>query len=265
MTTIHVPIGNIAGMIFSLMVAWGLPTLLAILLYRRRKADVLPFFLGCGTFFLFALVLEQLLHMLVIFRLGPVSQALRDNVLLYALYGGLAAGIFEETGRFLVMHFFMKKNLTRDNALMFGAGHGGMEAVLILGVPSINNLVSSVLLNSGKFVSSLADDANAQKVMESLAPLGNLPAWQFFLGGIERIIAIGLHIALSLLIYKAVKERSRRWFFPLAILLHAAVDMVAVILANHGQLILTEVVTLAATLIIGFLAWKLVWQTEQSE
>ncbi|MDD3252132.1 MAG: YhfC family glutamic-type intramembrane protease [Lachnospiraceae bacterium] len=263
MTTIQVPMGNIAGIVFSLIVAWGLPTALCVVLYRKLKASLPAFFLGCATFFLFALVLEQLLHTLVIFKLGPVSEALKNNIWLYALYGGLAAGVFEETGRYLAMRFFLKKNLTKENALMYGAGHGGMEAILILGIPSINNLVSSILLNSGGFVSALAEDANAQQVMESLMPLGTLPAWQFFLGGAERIIAVALHLALSLLVYRAVKEPAKKGFFVLAILLHAAVDAMVVLIANHGSLIFAELVTLAGTVAIGLLAWKLVWQQEQ--
>jgi uncharacterized membrane protein YhfC len=50
----------------------------------------------------------------------------------------------------------------------------------------------------------------------------------FLLAGIERFIAIFLHISLSVLVFKAVKDR--KWlFYPLAILIHAAIDWVAVL------------------------------------
>ena len=94
MTELHVPAGSIAGMVFSLVVAWGLPLALLILIRRKQKADMLPFFLGCGSFFLFAMLLEQLMHSLVLLKMGPVSKALSENLWLYALYGGLAAGLF---------------------------------------------------------------------------------------------------------------------------------------------------------------------------
>ena len=256
--TTHVPAGNIAGMVFALAVAWGMPAALFFLLYKKKNAKVLPFFLGCGSFFLFAMVLEQLLHMLVLLKLGSVSEMLKANLWLYALYGGLAAGLFEETGRFLAMKYFMKTSSGREDALMYGAGHGGMEAVLVLGIPSINNLVSAVLLNSGKFLSSLADDSNAQQVLERLSPLWTLPAWQFFLGGVERILAICLHVALSLLVYRAVKEKRRWYLYPCAILLHAALNMVVVLIANHGSLVLAELATLAGTVAVGALAWRYV-------
>ncbi|MDR1073482.1 MAG: YhfC family intramembrane metalloprotease [Treponema sp.] len=43
-------------------------------------------------------------------------------------------------------------------------------------------------------------------------------------GGIERLFAIGIHLALSVVVFYAVSCRSKWWLYPLAILLHAAVD-----------------------------------------
>lgn len=257
---VQVPWSNIAGMVFSLIVAWGMPTALFILIRRRWRADIRSFFLGCGGFFLFAMLLEQLFHMVVLFGLGAVSQAIKDNLWLYAIYGGFAAGVFEESGRYLIMRFLMKKSLTRENAVMYGAGHGGMEAVLILGMTSINNLVNSMLLNSGSLTEVLTEDLNTQAVLDSLTPLSTLPAWQFFLGGAERIIAIGLQIALSLLVYQAVKEKKSWYFFPLAILLHMLVDAVVLLISNHGSLVITELVALFGAAAIGYLAWVTVWK-----
>lgn len=265
MTELHVPAGSIVGMGFSLAVSWGLPLLLLTLIRRKQKADILPFFLGCGSFFLFAMLLEQLMHSLVLLKMGPVSQALRENLWFYALYGGLAAGLFEETGRYLTMRFLMKGKWTRENALMYGAGHGGMEAVLILGMASVNNLIYSVMINSGSLVSSLSENMDSQQVLESLAPLGELPSWQFFLGGGERVLAIALHLALSLFVWQAVKNRDKWFYYPLAIVLHMAVNMAAVLAANLGKLVLAEAVTLAGTLVIGYAAWKWCWSSENRE
>ena len=51
---------------------------LALLLYYRKKgADILPFFVGCGVFVVFALLLESLVHNLVLKALpvgvSPIS------------------------------------------------------------------------------------------------------------------------------------------------------------------------------------------------
>lgn len=148
-----VPAASVAGMIFSLILSIGLPIGLLIYLRNRTGARISAFLIGGATFFLSAMVLEQLLHAAV---LAAAGNALTGNIWLYALYGGLAAGLFEETGRYVAMKFCMKKQLTRQSALMYGAGHGGIEAVLILGLASINNLSAVALVNSGGFESFLS-------------------------------------------------------------------------------------------------------------
>ena len=50
---------------------------------------------------------------------------IRDS--LYAVYGGLMAALFEETGRYSAMRFLVKP-MDFPNAFMYGAGHGGVEA-----------------------------------------------------------------------------------------------------------------------------------------
>ena len=57
------------------------------------------------TFIISALVLEKLLHAAVFKAFGT---ALNANIWLYTLYGGLAAAVFEETGRLLAMKYAMK-------------------------------------------------------------------------------------------------------------------------------------------------------------
>ncbi len=48
------------------------------------------------------------------------------NPFLYAIYGGLAAGIFEEFGRFFCMITVMKRFMyQRENSIIYGIGHGG--------------------------------------------------------------------------------------------------------------------------------------------
>ena len=44
MTELHVPAGSIAGMVFSLVVAWGLPLALLILIRRKQKLICCRFF-----------------------------------------------------------------------------------------------------------------------------------------------------------------------------------------------------------------------------
>lgn len=259
----HVSGAAMAGMVFSAVIAIGLPVFLLILTKKKLGAKVLFAWYGAAIFVLFALILEQLLHSVMLKAAGDV---LNSNIWLYALYGGLAAALFEETGRFVTMKFWMKKELSRENAIMYGVGHGGVEAIMIVGVTCINNLVTSFLINSGQLEQSLAsieDGAGKELALQSLSVLWTTPGYQFFLAGVERISAIALQICLSYLVYRAVKQ-GKKLFFGMAFLIHFLVDALTVILSNMVSIVVLEIVLLAAVAALAL--WvKRMYGEERSE
>ena len=194
----------IAGVICSIVLSMGVPIALFIAGRVKLKARISSFLIGAGTFLLFAMLLEQQLHVLVIQFCGLNAQS---RPWLYYVYAALAAAVFEETGRLIAMKFWMKKWLDFPNALMYGIGHGGVEAILIGGLSGISNLVSMLMINSGAMQNTLAalPAESANQTVSQLSALWTTPAPLFFVSGIERISAIILHIGLSLLIYRAVK------------------------------------------------------------
>lgn len=256
-----VPTLSMVFMAVSILIGFGLP--LAMFLYFRlkKKADILPFFVGCAVMLLFALVLEAMVHRVILG--SSVGGKIQNNVWLYAVYGGLMAGLFEETGRFLAFKTVLKKHQHRDvNALMYGAGHGGIEAVVLLGITMINNLTYSVIINAGSteaLLAPLTGDLKAQ-VQSAIQALCTTPAHHFLLGGVERIFAVALQISLSVLVWFAAKRPGKRCLFPAAIGLHALVDAATVILSGKcGNLILVEVGVGVFALLYVLIA-KLVWK-----
>ena len=119
---------------------------------------------------LFAFILESGLHNLVFS--SPAGPAIRNNIWLYALDGGFMAGLFEETGRYLAFAFALKKYRAKNvNALMYGAGHGGFEAIVITGFTMINNITWSLMINNGSIstlLGSLSGDQLAQAQRENV-------------------------------------------------------------------------------------------------
>ena len=102
---------------------------------KNKSVSLLSAVIGAATFIVFALVLEQIMH---IFMLPIVS----NSTVAYVIYGVLAAGVFEETGRFLACKFLMKKRSDNKNAIMLGIGHGGIESVLIIGISMFSSAKS---------------------------------------------------------------------------------------------------------------------------
>lgn len=227
-----VPAASMTGMVFTLTVSVGFPIILGIIVYRKTHAKISSCFIGAGIFVVFALILEQILHAVV---LGFTGTVIRDNIFLYALYGGLAAALFEETGRLVAMKYCMKKNLDKGNALMYGVGHGGAEAILIVGLVYVNNLITSIMINTGGMQLTMAqlDPALQEATYRQLQQLWQLPAYGFYLAGVERLSAVVLQIGFSVLIYKSVKTGQKK-FFAGAFSLHFLVDFVTVVTAGNG-------------------------------
>ena len=147
------------------------------------------------------------------------------------------------------------KPLDFDNAFMYGVGHGGIEAMILIGLAMLSNIVSSVMINSGAMAASLAalDADTAAKTAASLSALWQTPSAYFFLSGLERVIAITLHISLSLLVFRAVKYGEKKYLL-LAYFFHFLVDAASVLINAYLPLWTVELVTAALTAGTAYLA-----------
>lgn len=227
----------------------------AMAVLKKRGGSWPDFFVGAGIFFLFALVLESAMHNVVLLR-TPLGAVLQGNIWLYGLYGGLAAGIFEETGRLVAFRFILKKHRTRVTALGYGIGHGGCEAALLLSVTYISNIVLLSMANLGELMTmASAGGALPQELQAAVAQLAEIPAATFLWAGLERISAMALHMAFSVLVFAAVTQPGKRNLFFAAVLIHAAVDFCAVVSNAFFPIIVTELLMAAlAALAVWFAA-----------
>jgi uncharacterized membrane protein YhfC len=264
-----VPQLSIIFMAVSCLIAFVIPVALFLYLRRKYHADILAFLIGCAVMLVFALMLESFAHQLIL-NGSPLGAVITSSPWLYALYGGLMAGLFEETGRLIAFRTVLRRGLGKDgNALMYGAGHGGLEAIVLVGLSYISNLVTAKLINSGNIsaiTESLSGDTLAQ-TKEVIQTLVDTPPYQFLLGGLERIPAIALQIALSVLVWFAVKKKAQGLgrLFPIAILLHFLVDGVTVLLsATTLPVYVTEIVVLLMAAAVCFYAWK-VWAANKTD
>ena len=235
----------------------AVPAALALYLVRKHHAKSSTVVIGAATFFLFALVLESILHQVVL--KGPHGSAITGNKLWYALYGGLAAGLFEETGRFLSMKFLMKKEpSTPLPGIAYGVGHGGAEMILLFGLTMISNLVLAFLINTGKtdmLFTNIPIEAGAQ-LQAQLDQLQTIKTGNWLLGLWERFSALILHLGLSVLVWTAVRRGGKwLWLFPAAIALHALVDAGAVMLQKSAGMVPLELIVMAEALAIAAIAY----------
>ena len=201
-------------LILTTLFSFALPIGLLVYWKNRHDLPMFPFVTGAFCFLLFALGLEQVLHTFCIVRDNPVSRAIQANPWLYVIYGCLAAGIFEETGRLFGFRVLLRNYKEKEISVAYGIGHGGIETILSLGLTYL--LLSLVSLG----VTMGSPEANAP-LLESLQAA---TAGEMSLAMLERISAMMMHIGLSILVFIAVRDSSRFWLYPAAIGLHALAD-----------------------------------------
>ncbi|MGO1923403.1 MAG: YhfC family intramembrane metalloprotease [Jeotgalicoccus sp.] len=249
-----IPQSEIIIMAAVAVVSVLLPFIFMFILRKKFKIRWLPFLLGMAIFLVFVLILEQIMHVIVL-RPSPdgAIELLSTAPWLYVLYGVFAAGIFEETGRLLAFLITKKHYRDIDSAVSYGIGHGGFEAIAIVGLGMISSIVLAVMTNSGSDALSALPAGTGDLVISQ-------PWYMYLLAVLERIIAMSLHIGLSVIVFSAVMMKGKWWLYPLAILLHALANTTAAmaqagIITNiyvvYTGLIITTVITI-------FIAVKLV-------
>ena len=205
-----------------------LPILLGFWLTRKFKLSWKLFFAGAATF-----IVSQILHipflygMTELFKNGMLpSPAASWSTAFNAVFLGLAAGVFEETSRWVLYKFILKKARTWNEGVLVGAGHGGVEAFL-LGVMGVFTLINMIVLrNVDMSVMGIPAD-QLELARQQVNEFWASPAYVGLLGFFERVFAITLHIALSVMVLYGIAYKKPLWFW-LAVLWHSIVDAVAV-------------------------------------
>lgn len=215
-----------------IMIAVGiiLPVGLTAWWMITKKERIEIILAGAATWFVFAIVLENILKSILFDPSRSIGKIVTDNVFLATVIGALLAGIFEETGRFLVFKYVLKKKDNKETAISHGIGHGGFEALYLLVTAGIQDLLFAAMINTGGF-QEVIDTAAAQGIdistLEALPEaLKSLTPLTACISGFERVCAILLHIGLSILVFYAVR-RSKIGLYFLAVLLHAFFDVPA--------------------------------------
>lgn len=221
---------SIFFMILSMAIAFLFPIGLAIYFKKKWNFSLKAVLVGALVFFVFQIVIR--IPLLQAFATQDWYKAMAQNTILIALFLGITAGIFEEVGRFIGFKLLLKNKLNRKNGIAFGIGHGGIEAIILVGLGNINNLVSSLMINSGVFDAQIAPNLPPETAEMLKNTLISTSPLMYAAGGIERIFAITIQIALSLVVLYAVMHR-KNIVLLYAVLLHAVIDSPIVILSAN--------------------------------
>lgn len=211
---------SIVFMVISLLISVGLPIGLVIYFYRKQKISIKAVLIGALMFFIFQGVLRIPIMSLVQSQ-SWYSKFAMENMILTIIIIGFTAALFETAGRYIGLRFLLKNKLERKNGIAYGIGHGGIEAILLVGTAYVANLVYSIMINTGSLSGTL------------IPQLISTPSDMFLAAGVERLFTIIFHIAMALLVTYGIMQK-KKIYILYSLLLHTLVDSVIIILQVSG-------------------------------
>ena len=225
-----------------------LPLVYVVFWKRKHDAHWKALFLGALGFIVSARVLELLVHIVFLVSDNPISRAINGSTPLYVLYGITMAGVFEEVGRWVLFTVFRKKLDRREDAFMYGIGHGGIEVWIVTLPVLLTLLMVSVTGGEGLPAETVA------AILPSIEAFGLGAAFCYI---IKRIFCMGIHISLTLMVFYGVRNQKKSYLL-LAIVSHMILDILPA-LYQRGVvgLALTELWLGVCCILICFMANKL--------
>ncbi len=201
---------------------------LGIFLTRKYQLNWRLFWIGTVTF-----ILSQVGHIPFnsginwTFKSGLIPTPTQPWLLyINAIILGLSAGLWEECARYVMFRWWAKDARSWSKALLAGAGHGGIEA-LIFGVLVVVAFFQMVTYRNADLTAIVPADQLAA-AQAQIQAYWSAPWYATLLGAVERIFALCLHLACSVMVMQVFIRKQSRWLW-LAIGWHALIDGLAVI------------------------------------
>ena len=220
---------SVPSLIITVILMIAIPVIFCLYWRRLHKQQTKLSWLIAGAvgFLVSSRVLELGVHYFCIIADNPVSRFINGNTAAFVLYGITMAGVFEECGRHIVLKYIMKKNRTRENAVLYGIGHGGIEILVVILPLMITYLAVAVLFSRGDTENALMalniTEETAAAALPSVQAAAVFNYAMMAMNVIERLFALLLHTGLTVIVYYGVINADKVCL-PMAILLHMLMD-----------------------------------------
>ena len=183
-----------------------------IVLKKKWQFSIKLFLVGLIGFALPVMMIEGPINAVAVSGLAHSSKWLT------IIYGGLMAGLVEETTRYVVFKVLAKKrSLMTSDIVAYGFGHGLSEFILLGVMGLLINIIVLQAVHSGQ-VSQLPSLLVSQ--------VNQLTGFVVIMSLFERLVALVLQVLLTAWDFLAVTKHKLSFYFG-AILLHATIDFLA--------------------------------------
>ena len=231
-----VGVSSIVAICITLAVTLFLPLVIYLVygIKNKGKGVWTAWLIGAAGFFL-----PQVVVRLPIINLLSGSEDYRRFSLtqyrLYVFLLAFTAALFETAGRYAAAKL-MGSRLTYERGVAAGLGHGGIESMVIVGMTYVNNLILTIMINTGSFdalvkqVGQTGGDAASLELTELV--LTETAASSYYMAGYERILTMVFHLALSLLMCYCVHQKKDFMGIGLCLVIHCGVDYTVPMIIN---------------------------------
>jgi uncharacterized membrane protein YhfC len=218
-----------------LMIA--IPIILGIYLVNRLHSVGKIWVIGAATF-----MISQVVHLpFNSYLLNPILGSIQQGLpgvsgnLAIATLLGLSAGIFEECARYGMFQWWLKDRRSWKTAIVAGAGHGGIEAI-ILGIIVMMVYLNMVALRNSDLSNLNLSPDQLEITRQQIQAYWNVAWYDTLLGAIERAFTIPFHIMASVVVLQVFTRRPGKpqiGWLGLAIVLHTLMDASIVFIAGQ--------------------------------
>lgn len=221
---------SILSMILTFCICMIVP-IVALIIYavkNKGKGVWLAWLLGAAGFFVMQIVIRTPILSLLSLSEGFLKFA-NDYYIVYVLILAFTAALFEVVARFAGA-LILKKKQCYEVAVGAGLGHGGIEAMFLIGMTYINNLLYSVMINTGTFDTMIESTAqmgvDVTALLDVKKSLIETAPSMFLLAGYERLLTMILHVAMTVLVFYFVYKKKNVIGIALCLLIHTIIDFV---------------------------------------
>lgn len=215
-----VPSSTVFLLTAEIIIAVTTPLVAFAILRFRKLTGWAAVLSGFAAYLVINLAFENLIIGLVLKEGSAAAETVRTNPLLYVLFAGGTAVLFDEGTRYLVFRFVLKGSNSRYDGIAYGEGFACMEAIAYTFMTSFVYVMYSGLINESgaeAFISSIDDKEAAADLVDYL--INKITTGMLVMDTIERLICIIIQICLSLICFYAVKKKCMN-FFWLSCVLH---------------------------------------------
>lgn len=222
-----VPVSALITITITLLITLVAPIAIFIFYGIRHSKEGIWSALALGALGFFVMQMVIRIPILQALSLLPGFVAFANNhYVIYSLILAFTAGLFELVGRYVVAKL-MAKRLTYHRSVAAGLGHGGIEAILLVGMTYINNLLYSFMINTGAFdalINQVSTSVDVYPLISIKETLIETPAAIYLLAGYERILTMICHLAMTLIVCYFVAKKQDIKGVVICLALHTLLD-----------------------------------------